>query len=191
MDAPELILVGGPNGAGKSTFAIDHALSQQIEYIGADAIAAELSPSDPLAARVEASRLFLRRIQDTLCQMQSFVVESTLSGKSLQRTIQAARDKGYRITILFVFLDSADTCVERVKQRTLMGGHHVPESDIRRRFSRSITNFWSIYRQLADFWMLVYNSGDTPENVALGNDAKTIVRIDELFQLFQSHIKHD
>jgi hypothetical protein len=39
--------------------------------------------------------------------------------------------------------------------------------------------------------LLVYNSSESPENVALGFDSKTIVRIDELFQLFQSHVDHD
>lgn len=191
MDAPELIVFGGPNGAGKSTFAIDHARSSKIEYIGADAIAEELSPGNPIPVRVEASRIFLDRIRNAVSKRQSFVVESTLSGKSLRRFIETARSNGFRVTIVFVFLDSPNTCVQRVKQRTRMGGHDVPESDIRRRFSRSITNFWHIYRELADFWMLVYNSGDTPENVALGDDVKTIVRIDNLFQLFNTYVKHD
>jgi predicted ABC-type ATPase len=191
MDAPELIVVAGPNGAGKSTFAIDHALRSNLSYIGADAIAAELSPDDPLSCRIAASRLFLKRIQTAIAQQQPFVVESTLSGRSLRRFIESARNSGYRVTLLFVFLDSADTCVARVNQRVLMGGHHVPESDTRRRFSRSITNFWNIYRELADFWMLVYNSGESPESVAFGYDTNTIVRIDELFQLFQSYVEHD
>ncbi len=30
-------------------------------------------------------------------------------------------------------------------------------ADIRRRFPRSIRNFWHIYRQIADEWLLVYN----------------------------------
>ena len=191
MDAPELIVFGRPNGAGKSTFAIDHSRSSQCEYIGADAIAEELSPNNPISVRVEASRIFLDRIRNAVSKRQSFVVESTLSGKSLRRFIETAKINGFRVTIVFVFLDSPYTCIQRVKQRTRMGGHDVPESDIRRRFSRSITNFWHIYRQLADFWMLVYNSGDTPENVALGDDVKTIVRIDNLFQLFNSHMEHD
>ena len=45
-------------------------------------------------------------------------------------------------------------------------GHDVPESDVRRRFDRSIRNFLSDYRQLADSWFLFDNEGATPELIA-------------------------
>ncbi len=93
------------------------------------------------------------------------------------------------MTIVFAFLDSADSCVERVRQRVQLGGHDVPETDVRRRFSRAITNFWHTYRLLAEFWLLVYNSDTTPENVAFGNDQNTIVRIRHHFDLFQSIVE--
>jgi hypothetical protein len=38
-------------------------------------------------------------------------------------------------------------CVERVHERVLKGGHSVPEADIRRRFLRSVANFWWLYRR--------------------------------------------
>lgn len=68
-------------------------------------------------------------------------------------------------------------------------GHDVPETDIRRRFSRAIINFWHTYRMLADFWLLVCNSGNAPENVAFGNNRSTIVRIRHHFDLFESIVE--
>ncbi|MCC7336198.1 MAG: AAA family ATPase [Pirellulaceae bacterium] len=186
MDAPELIIFGGPNGAGKSTFAVDHAASLNIPYVGADAIAVELAPNDVLSVRIKAAELFLERIQGAVAKQRSLVIESTLAGKSLRRFVESTRITGYRISIVFVFLDSADTCVARVRQRVRLGGHDVPEEDVRRRFQRSVTNFWNIYRPLADFWMLVYNSGGAPESVAIGYEEAVIVRNAELFDLFQS-----
>jgi len=53
--------------------------------------------------------------------------------------------------------------------------------DVRRRFSRSLTNFWNIYRQIADEWILVYNSGNDFVDVALGVGDATSVRDEELF----------
>lgn len=77
-------------------------------------------------------------------------------------------------------------------ERTKLGGHDVPEVDIRRRFPRSLTNFWNLYRPLADYWVLVYNSGDVPENVAIGEGGQTIVKNPESFKLFQDIIDdHD
>ncbi len=186
MNDSKLVVVGGPNGAGKSTFAIHHAAKTGMRYVGADQIASDISPLDPHSARFEAARQFIVRIGQAISNGESLVIESTLAGKSLRNLINKAKKAGYHITILFVFLDSEDTCVDRVTQRVKLGGHSVPEHDIRRRFARATSNFWNLYRQLADFWLLVYNSGDSPENVAIGTSNQTIVRIDELFEIFQS-----
>lgn len=191
MDIPKLIVVGGPNGSGKSTFALKHSDATGIRYVGADQIAAELSPNDPVSARIEASRQFIVRIRESIVQGESLVIESTLAGKSLRNLIGDAKNAGYAITMFFVFLDSADSCVVRVKQRVMLGGHDVPELDIRRRFDRSIANFWNIYRELADFWLLVYNSGTKPENVAFGDRVHSIVQIDDLFEKYFSRLKND
>ena len=192
MDAPNLVIFGGPNGSGKSTFALDHAKLIGFRYLGADQMASEIYPDDPATARIEASRKFLNEIRHAISNRESIIVESTLAGKSLRNTIRFAKSNGYLVTIVFVFLDSSDTCVARVRQRVKLGGHDVPESDIRRRYSRSITNFSRIYRMLADYWVLVYNSSTTPENVAFGNCQNTIIRIREHFDLFQSIVNtHD
>ncbi len=43
----------------------------------------------------------------------------------------------------------------------------VPETDVRRRFDRSIKNFLVLYRTLADSWFLFDNSLRTPSVIAL------------------------
>ena len=189
MDAPELIVVGGPNGSGKSTFALEHSRKTGIQYVGADQIAYQLSPENPLLARIEASRKFITMIREGIKNDESLIVESTLAGKSLRNLISGAKSAGYRVSIIFIFLDSADSCVERVRQRVLLGGHDVPVSDIRRRFFRANLNFWKTYRILADFWLLVYNSDTSPENVAFGSPQNTVIRIQHLFDLFNSIVK--
>lgn len=191
MDELKLLLVGGPNGSGKSTFAIHHSAKTGLRYIGADQIAFDIFPADPQSVRIEAARQFITQIRQAISGGESIVVESTLAGKSLQNLINEAKSVGYQVAILFVFLDSGDTCVDRVMQRVSVGGHDVPEADIRRRFLRSIRNFWNLYRQLADSWFLVYNSGDSPESVAFGTSTQTTVRIDELFKIFKSILNSD
>ncbi len=176
MAVKELILVGGPNGAGKTTFAMEDLARHGGVYLGADAIAAEISPGNPAAAAMEAGRLFLTRLDELLAADGRIIVESTLAGKSLARYLLRASQAGYFIKIVFVFLDSPDENVRRVRERVKKGGHDVPEEDIRRRFSRSFHNFWHLYRELADAWAVVYNQVDRPEFVAVGNRAETIVR---------------
>ena len=75
------------------------------------------------------------------------------------------------------------------QQRVRAGGHNVPESDIRRRFERSIRNFWTIYRELADNWVLLYNGMTTLQDIAVGAGNQTAVRDSELFAAFLEHCR--
>ena len=52
------------------------------------------------------------------------------------------------------------------------GGHDVPETDVRRRFDRSIKNFLVLYRTLADSWLLFDNSLRTPSVIALEDQGR-------------------
>jgi predicted ABC-type ATPase len=133
---------------------------------------------------VAAGEELLRRIAAALAGEQRIVLESTLAGRTLRHVIGNARDAGFKITIVYLFLDSADMCVERVHERVLKGGHSVPEADIRRRFLRSVANFWWLYRPLADHWLLVYNSGNQPLDVAAGTAEDVSVRDAELYAAF-------
>lgn len=49
----------------------------------------------------------------------------------------------------------------RVAARVIQGGHNVPESVIRRRFSAGIRNF-ERYKLLVDSWQLYDNSASPP-----------------------------
>jgi predicted ABC-type ATPase len=185
----ELIVVGGPNGSGKTTFAEEYVSRHGCTYISADAIAKELSPSNPMLAQLAAGREVLDRIKSGLATNESFVVESTLAGRTFQHVFGDARYAGFTITVVYLFMDSPDTCVERVHERVQKGGHSVPEVDIRRRFTRSIVNFWNIYRPLADRWVLIYNAGSVPQDVAVGTAADLSVRDAELLATFQHLIE--
>lgn len=185
MPKKELIVVGGSNGAGKTTFADEYVACRGIDYVSADAIAARLSPGDPAAAQIAASREFLHRIDGVILGNSNVIVESTLSGRTFQRLLRNAKAAGFEITLVYLFLDSDDTCVARVNERVLKGGHNVPEIDVRRRFVRSNHNFWNLYLPLSDHWLLIYNSGNLPQDVAIGTATEVSVRDAELFSQFQ------
>jgi predicted ABC-type ATPase len=191
MAIKELIVVSGPNGAGKTTFAEEYSACHGCDYVGADAIAAELSPDDPARAQIAASREFLQRIDGIVATSHRLVVESTLSGRTFQHVLRNAKSDGFEITIVYLFLGSANTCVDRVHQRVLKGGHDVHEKDIRRRFTRSIRNFWNLYRPLSDHWLLIYNSGNQPQDVAVGTSNEISVRDVEMYAQFQLLIEAD
>ena len=60
--------------------------------------------------------------------------------------------------------------MQRVAERVRNGGHGVPEPTIRRRYGRSLGNFFNIYRPIADSWLMLDNSlVDVPRPIAWGN----------------------
>ena len=48
--------------------------------------------------------------------------------------------------------------IRRVKLRVQLGGHSVPDDVVRRRFKRSLDNFFQIYQPLANEWAMFDNS---------------------------------
>ena len=180
----ELWIVAGPNGAGKSTW-VEGALGPQgPRYLGADQIAAEISPEQPDLAKIPAGREFLRRLRRGIEADEHLVIETTLSGKSIGRYLEMAHSRDYWIAIVFVFLATPDLCVERVRHRVLKGGHDVPQADIRRRYRRAKVNFWETYRHQADEWHLFYNAAGSFHLVATGTPDHDSVLSEELFDLF-------
>jgi predicted ABC-type ATPase len=148
-------------------------------------IATELGPLDELAQQVEAGREFVRRTEAQLTRSEDFIIESTLSGRTLKNYLGRARKAGFKITIVFIYLDSPDTCVRRVQARVRGGGHNVPEDDIRRRYLRSCRNFWHIYREIADYWYVIYNSSGDFKRIASGEPGVTSILDAKAFGEFQ------
>jgi predicted ABC-type ATPase len=190
VSTKELTVVGGPNGAGKSTFVAAFLADRPLPYLCADSIAREFQQLDPVSQQIAAGREFLLRIEKQLATNQDFIIESTLSGRSLRTFLAKARAAGYSITIVFIYLNSADTCVARIKQRVRRGGHNVPEVDIRRRFPRSCANFWQMYREIADQWVVIYNAGSGFVEIAFGFSGEFAVSDEDLFEEFLKYAEH-
>ena len=190
-EPPELLIISGPNGCGKTTLAVPLSERRGCRYLGADKIAASLSPADPAAAQYEAGRQFIEQMAAAIKHRESLVVETTLSGRTFARSVARARGAGFRVEIVHLFVDVAATCVGRVALRVQRGGHHVPEEDVRRRFERSAANFWQLYRPLCDRWELMYNALDAAVPVARGSSETVSVIEQPLFDLFLQMVESD
>ncbi|HSF41022.1 MAG TPA: AAA family ATPase [Thermoanaerobaculia bacterium] len=190
-DLKDLVIVGGPNGSGKTTFARNYLRLRPMIYLSADDIAARISPQQPERARIEAGREFIQRAHELIHAGKEFLIESTLSGRSLQRLIQEAKRHDYTIEIIFIFLESPNICLKRIRERVSRGGHDVPEEDVRRRFSRSKRNFWQIYRHEADYWHLFYNAESSLPTAALGRKGLCKSADEELLSIFLQDMESD
>ena len=132
---PTLHVVAGPNGCGKSTLTRMSGFSA-LDVIDPDAIMRRLASASPVRAGREALRL--RR--KALGAHRSHLVETTLAGMGILRHMEVARRSGYRVVLHYVSVGSPALALDRIRNRVALGGHDVPESDVRRRFVRSQAN---------------------------------------------------
>jgi predicted ABC-type ATPase len=171
---PHAIILAGPNGAGKSTLA-PLLLAREFgvrTFVNADVIAQGLAGFDPASAAVRAGRIMLERLAELRNERKDFAFETTLSGLAHRRTVLDLHEAGYATHLVYLWVSDPDAAVERVRVRVRLGGHDVPEYDVRRRFFRSIRNFEHVYRRTVTFWR-VYDSlasvgQDEPKLIARG-----------------------
>ncbi len=140
MAQPTLYIVAGPNGSGKTTFALTDSALKSIPFINADIEAQRLSPGSPAKAALAAGRTTLSNIAREISEGRTFALETTLSGLSALETMRQAIAAGYSIDLTYLCLTSPYLNVRRIVLRVSAGGHHVPDKDVLRRYSRSLLN---------------------------------------------------
>lgn len=185
-DTKRLYLIAGANGSGKSTVAKVFLPAEGVEFVNPDDIAKELSPGAPEKARVAAGKESLRRIGSLLSTGTSVAIETTLSGIVHVKTLKRAKELGYETTIIYVFVSSPSVCIARIASRVMLGGHYIPDEDVRRRYLRSKRNFMNIYAPLADQWSLFYNGSSQTDIVARkSRDDNVVVFSQSLYEIFK------
>jgi predicted ABC-type ATPase len=192
MHDKHLYIISGPNGAGKTTasYSVLPKILQCKEFVNADEIARGLSPFNPESVAVEAGRLMLSRIRDSLSRNESFSIETTLATRSYFRLVDNAHRQGYEVTLLFFWLKSPEQAQERVAERVSKGGHNIPKDIIVRRYYEGIDNLFKIYMPIVDTWVLVNNS-ETPRSIIAsgGKDQKPQIINNELFKNLEEYVK--
>lgn len=160
MTTPQLWVIAGPNGAGKSTLVSDR-LQGRLPFVNPDEIARRISPTDfdnPQNV-IRAGRQAVLDRRQHLEARRSFAVETTLTGRSALDLIGQAKERGYKVNLVFVGLDDVALSQARVATRVRGGGHNVPAADLLRRFSRSMENLQRASGQVDRLWVLD-NSGE-------------------------------
>jgi len=140
VTAPTFWIVGGPNGSGKSTLC--PSLFGGLPVLNPDVVAARLvaAGSSPAEAAVAAGREVVEQTRGALKGGKSFVIETTLSGRMQLRAASEARDRGWRVGLVFVCVASPALSMQRIASRVAAGGHDVPAADVERRFDRSLAH---------------------------------------------------
>ena len=172
------MVFAGPNGAGKSTHA--EAILAELgipTFVNADYIARGLAGQQAQTVALAAGRIMLNRLRELSEARADFAFESTLSSKSFYPFLLRLKAQGYHIAVFYFALSSSSLAVRRVKHRVALGGHDVPAEVVKRRFERSLHNFFERYASVADEWMVFNNSsGHKAEIVAYQTDGQTVIK---------------
>ena len=176
-------LIAGANGSGKTTLAKELLAGESLTFLNADEIAIKLCPKNLESVRISAGKELFKQLDACVQKGKSFALETTLSGNLYVKVIEELKKKGYKTHLVYVFLDNPDMCIERIKTRVKEGGHYIPDKDVRRRYKRSFKNFWDIYKDIVDSWVLYYNGPERNVLVATGED-KIDIQDETLYNSF-------
>ena len=82
--------------------------------------------------------------------------------------IRTAQSLAYKVTLLFIWLDSPKTAIQRVAIRVEKGGHNIPQDVVERRYYRGISNLITLFVPVVDTWMIVNSTNVVIEPIAEG-----------------------
>lgn len=186
---PKLYIIAGCNGAGKTTasYTILPEMLHCKEFVNADEIARGLSPFQPEKVALEAGRIMINRIQELLARNHDFAFETTLASKTHIHTIRKAKQLGYEIILVFIWLESPELAEVRVKKRVSEGGHNIPQDIIRRRYFRGLINLFRMFLPECNYYLVVNNSGNSPEVIVEFKDTALTIRNNVIWELIKSH----
>lgn len=150
---PQLWVVAGPNGAGKTTIA-DRWIAPRIPVVSPDSIAVING-----VGAIQAGKAAIFEQERLLFSKVDFGIDTTFSGARELSLIRRAIDFGYKISLVFVCVDSPALCQARILERIDSGGHSVPAQDVSRRYGRSLSNLAMAF-DLADRVFVLDNTGE-------------------------------
>jgi predicted ABC-type ATPase len=178
-EVPALWIIAGPNGSGKSsaygTASVDEPAGS-IWIINPDLLAKRVRDQEglePVAANMAAVQRIETWLYASVDTHQTIGVETVLSTDKFRRLVDHAKARGFRINLIYVYLDSVELNIERVRTRVRKGGHDVPEDRIRARRLRSFDQFGWFFTQ-SDRADVFDNSGATPRRVLAKRGLATV-----------------
>lgn len=134
-------LIGGLNGVGKSTIYDLLAKGDKAQLgtrINVDEIASKLGHWSDFKVQLVAGKKAVSQIKECLDLGLNFHQETTLSGRSILKTVKDAKEKGFYICLWYVYVDNIDIAKARVLSRVEKGGHGIPEDVIESRSKTSL-----------------------------------------------------
>ena len=107
------------------------------------------------------------------------IILTLVESKNCKAIIKKAKDKGYKVTLVFFWLDTPELALRRVQERVEHGGHDVPKDVVYRRYVAGMRYLSQIYIPIADYWMIIDNSNNPFKLIADGAKEEVLNIYDE------------
>ncbi len=166
MIRPVLLVLAGANGAGKSSIGGNLLERAGLAWFNPDAFAREWKTTTGCtqqAANELAWREGLRRLDEAVESGSSHAFETTLGGRTIAARLRVAVSS-HDVEIWFCGLASPELHIARVRLRVVSGGHDIPDSTIRMRFTTAQRNLIELMPHL-NFLRVYDNSAEAEHGV--------------------------
>ena len=172
-------IFAGVNGSGKSTLYKTNFLNKDIKNsirINTDEIVYSFGDWKNSIDQIKAGKMAIQLRNKCFLEEKSFNEETTLTGRSILKIIDKAKDLGYKIHLYYIGIDNPEIAKERVKNRIARGGHGISSNLIEKRYYESLQNLEKIIYQC--------------DSIEIYDNSKKFIRIFyyEDIQVFENNI---
>jgi predicted ABC-type ATPase len=151
---PRISLLAGTNGAGKSSIGGAFLRQAGGHYFNPDEVARAMRAADPSLDVPEANgRAWAegrRLLEEAIRDRRDFAFETTLGGATMTGLVLEACRQGFEVRVWYAGLATPELHAARVAARVRLGGHDIPERDIRRRYDQSRRNLVALLPHLTE-----------------------------------------
>jgi len=151
-----LYIFAGVNGAGKSTLYNSGNLDDNIKYstrINTDEIVRKIGDWKNNSDQIKAAKIAINLRNDCLQYEKSFNEETTLTGKTILKTIDKAKELGYELQLFYVGVDNPEIAKERIRNRVEKGGHNIADEIVEKRYYESLKNLKQVITKFDEVYL--------------------------------------
>ena len=151
-----LYIFAGVNGAGKSTLYNSENLDNEIKYstrINTDEIVRKIGDWKNNSDQIKAAKIAITLRNDCLQHGKSFNEETTLTGKTILKTIDKAKELGYELQLFYIGVNNPEIAKERIRNRVEKGGHNIADEIVEKRYYESLKNLKQVITKFDEVYL--------------------------------------
>jgi len=173
MSDPTLLVVAGCNGSGKSSYANLVPLGfkpfdYDAHFLACYKSLLDIDIKEQMAHNIAFNEL-TGQIEAAISDKSNFCYETNFDSDPLHWP-QLFREKGYKLSLIYLCLDTIDQAMSRVAIRVANGGHFVSDSEIKRRYVDGFKNINQHFRYFDEIdFFDTSGHGEMPKHIITVN----------------------